>query len=300
MSDIHWIAHAGQRMGFMPSRGGAVTAWTWYRDDVPVDVWRAWDGAHPAIESMACYPMVPWTNRISGGGFTCAGRFHALSPNTANDPYPIHGDGWLQPWTLLQPEEGVVHMELHSDRFAGGPYTYWAQQAFELTPDGLSQSLTVRNESGEALPFGLGLHPWFTSTPRCTVRSAVDGVWMSRPDKIPTGYEAEFPKGWDLNAGIEVSSVVIDNGFGGWSGSGVIEWPERCLRLTMDSELLSPQAGHAMECLLYSPAEPAFFCFEPVTHPIDAPHLPGQPGWVTLAPGESMRLRTRWGLHSLA
>ncbi|GAA6142074.1 hypothetical protein NBRC116584_18920 [Hydrogenophaga sp. 5NK40-0174] len=188
-------------------------------------------------------------------------------------------------------------MELRSHGYGGGPYNYWAQQAFELTQEGLTQSLTVRNESDEAMPFGLGLHPWFTSTPGCTVRSAVEGVWISGPDKIPTGYENDFPRGWDLNAGIEVGSVVIDNGFGGWSGRATIEWPERRLRLTMQSELSSPQAGHALECLLYSPAEPAVFCFEPVTHPIDAPHLPGQPGWVALRPGETMSLRTRWGLQ---
>ena len=33
--------------------------------------------------------MLPWSNRISGGGFEHAGRFHPIAPNRGGEPYPI-------------------------------------------------------------------------------------------------------------------------------------------------------------------------------------------------------------------
>ena len=43
--------------------------------------------------------LVPWSNRISGGGFWFAGQFHPLEPNLPGEPYPIHGDGFSSPWS---------------------------------------------------------------------------------------------------------------------------------------------------------------------------------------------------------
>ena len=43
---------------------------------------------------LASILLVPWSNRISGGGFTFAGKFHPLQPNLPGEPYPIHGNGF--------------------------------------------------------------------------------------------------------------------------------------------------------------------------------------------------------------
>jgi aldose 1-epimerase len=41
--------------------------------------------------------------------------------------------------------------------------------------------------------------------------------------------------------------------------------------------------------IVYSPsAEAPFLCLEPVSHPVDAHNLPGQPGLVRLEPGEGL------------
>lgn len=293
--ELHWLEAHGQRLCLLPSAGGGVAAWQWLRNGTPLDIWRPWDGRTARMQALASYPLLPWSNRISGGGFEHGGRFHALSPNTPGDPYPIHGDGWLQPWSLIAAGAASAQMQLRSDRFGASPYVYDATQVFELREGGLWQSLTVVNRGDEALPFGLGQHPWFTRTPTCRLSAGVSGVWLARPDKIPTGFTAEFPEGWDLNQGAAVDRIVIDNGFGGWSGEALIEWPEHDLALRMGSEVTLPDGSPMRpDCLLYAPAEPAVFCFEPISHPIDAAHLPGQPGWVELRPGEALSLTTRW------
>ena len=100
---IVWLHHAGQHLGLVPTLGGSVAAW---QIDDPqeagarIDLWRPWDGATPDLYQLASFAMVPWSNRISGGGFEHAGQFHPMRPNRVGEPYPIHGDGWLQPWQL--------------------------------------------------------------------------------------------------------------------------------------------------------------------------------------------------------
>ena len=46
--------------------------------------------------------------------------------------------------------------------------------------------------------------------------------------------------------------------------------------------------------LLYRPPDQAFFCLEPVTHPIDCFHLPDRPGLRVLRTGESLAMQVQW------
>ena len=110
---ILWLHRAGQRLGLVPTLGGGVAAWQLEReDDAVLDLWRPWDGHNPDRYSLASFAMLPWSNRISGGGFEHAGQFHAMAPNRVGEPYPIHGDGWLQPWGLAQPDQNTLVMAL--------------------------------------------------------------------------------------------------------------------------------------------------------------------------------------------
>jgi aldose 1-epimerase len=287
---IVWLRHAGQELGLLPSLGGSVAAWRCTMPHGPFDLWRPWDGT-PDLYRTASFAMLPWSNRISGGGFTQDGRFHPMRPNRAGEPYPIHGDGWLQPWALEQPTDDTVRMTLQSHRHDGNPHAYAATQTLRLVPGGLDQSVEVTHLGDAPLPYGLGLHPWFVRTPGLRVQAGVQGVWLSGDDPIPTGYTQALPPDWDLNAGIAAHGSFIDNGFGGWQGQASLHWPEHGLRLTLATP--EPDAD-APCCLVYRPPHGPALCFEPITHPIDAFHMPGRPGLRVLAQGESMRLAVQW------
>ncbi len=294
---VHWLEHADQRLALCPTVGGSVAAWQWLRDELPLDLWRPWNAnsnGKPAPDDMACYPLVPWSNRIGSGGFPHAGTFYPLQPNTHFDPYPIHGDGWQQPWVLQQTGPGAATMSLTSRHQRGAPYHYVAEQTFQLVTGELLQTLSVRNLGTQALPFGLGAHPWFTRTPTCSVQAMVRGVWLAGPDKLPTALSQDFPPGWNLNQGVQPSAAVIDNGYADWQSDALLHWPERNFTLRVSANLQVPGAPNRLDAILYTPEGSDVFCFEPVSHPINAAHLPGQPGWVTLQPNAEMRLSLRW------
>ena len=176
--EVVWLEHHGhqsktasqkqaQKLGLVPAMGGSVAAWQLERDGfAPFDLFRPWDGADYAGDPLrivrASYPLAPWSNRISGGGFVVSedgGKFHSVLPNAAGMPYPIHGDAWQQPWQVTQQDAASLDMTLESNQCNGNPHHYRAVQTFKLVDGGMDQSLTITHLGDTPLPYGLGLHP---------------------------------------------------------------------------------------------------------------------------------------------
>ncbi|WP_022979447.1 aldose 1-epimerase [Ideonella sp. B508-1] len=292
---VTWLEEAGQRLGLLPGLGGGLAAWQRAHRGRWVDLLRPWDGRSLHPGASACQPLAPWSNRVSQGGFTQDGHFHPLWPNTAGDPYPIHGDAWLQPWELVAPSSRQAVMRLRSRGFNGGPHDFEAEQQLTLDGGGLTHRLSVRHLGPERLPYGLGLHPWFPRTQPCEVQAAVQGVWHSHPDRLPLSHARELPADWDLHRGIAGAGRLIDNAFTGWDGRVRLRWPTLGLSLHGQAQAwLGDQPLPGLCCVVYRPEAGDAFCFEPVTHPIDAFHLPDRPGLVELAPGQSLVLQLRW------
>ncbi len=62
------------------------------------------EGADGVLD-MACFPLVPYVNRIRGGRFSFRGREVVLKPNMAGDISPLHGQGWLAAWSVESSSE---------------------------------------------------------------------------------------------------------------------------------------------------------------------------------------------------
>jgi aldose 1-epimerase len=289
-----WLENAEQRLGLVPALGGSVAAWQTQHGGGWLDLWRPWSGESPDRYTFANFAMLPWTNRISRGGFEQAGHFHPVALNRAGEPYPIHGDGWLQAWQLDRPAAHTLRLQLESNRHDGCPYHYRATQTFTLVEGGLDQSLHITHLGDEPLPYGLGLHPYFVRTPGTRITTAVKGVWLCGADPLPTGHTAQIPADWDFNHGAPAHGSFVDNCYTGWSGEAHVDVPEHGLRITMRDLATLQRGANDGFCLMYRPPQGNAFCFEPVTHPIDAFHLPGRPGLRVLAQGESTSLDVQW------
>jgi aldose 1-epimerase len=293
LPEIHTLQSGRQRLRVMPGLGGSIAAWDWQRDAQWLPLLRPWDARSCDLYTTACFPLLPWSNRITAGGFEHAGKAYAVRPNRAGEPYPIHGDGWLQAWSIAAQAEDRITLELDSARFDGNPYTYRARQLLTLRENSLEIELRVTNAGDRALPFGLGLHPYFLHDASTRLQFRSRGVWMSGADPIPTGFAHKLPPSWDYNRPASLEGALIDNCYEGWDGLAMIEDPSRGLRLQMHT---TDRSGYA---LLYRPPGLGYFCLEPVTHPIDAFHMPNRPGLIALAPGEDMVLLTRFSVCEL-
>src|ERR1700757_4482412 len=136
----------------MPSLGGGVARFDLFRGGERIEVFRAWpEGGTDDPNALGLYVLVPWSNRISGRGFTFGGAFHELLPNVAGEPFPIHGDGWLSPWRVSSNEKGYVRLE--REAHGPGPYRYAAMLDYILDPDAMTIRLSATNVAAMALPF---------------------------------------------------------------------------------------------------------------------------------------------------
>jgi len=232
--------------------------------------------------------LIPWSNRISGGGFEFDGRFHAIEPNVNGEPFPLHGDAFQRPWRLTR--RTGTEMELALEDGAIGPYRYHASVRYALEDGALSAVLAVENRAAIRLPYGLGFHPWFPRRPRTLLQASARSVWLEDDRHLPTGVVplASRPD-WDFSQAAPLPDAWVNNAFEGWNGHATIIQPDDAIAVTVEA---SPSLN---VFILYSPARDAdFFCFEPVSHVVDAHH---GSGLTTLEKGASTsaHLRLRWG-----
>ncbi|MFJ4158018.1 aldose 1-epimerase [Pseudomonas sp. NPDC089752] len=227
---------------------------------------------------LGCYPLVPWSNRIAEGGFACPSGWLALPPNTDHDAYPIHGSAWQQAWQVEHHSERRARLHLDSKV----PFAYRATLDVHLHEGCLRLDLQVVHLDERAMWHGLGLHPYFPRYPDTQLQVTARQVWLGEHGRLPSRHAA-IPADWHFDILRELPGSAVDHAFSGWAGACVIE---------------QPSAGYRLECtasgaeyfLLYCPQEQTFFCFEPVTHPINAHHLPGRPGLRLLQQGEELNL----------
>lgn len=248
-----------------PGAGGAITRYALLRGTESLDLFRpalphAAENRVPT--DMSCFPLVPFSNRIRDGRFTFNGRDIRLVPNFPPEPHTIHGHGWKTAWVVTEQADDRLTISYRHDRDAW-PFTYSARQSFVLSGNALQVTLSVSNEGDEPMPVGFGLHPFFVRTPQMRISAAVDAVWLSDDDSMPTELVA-LPDDRRLDLGINPNDVSLDNNFAGWDGVAEIDWADRGVRLTMTAE------GPFGFLVVYTPAGEGFACLEPATNMIDA------------------------------
>ncbi|HGA2320641.1 TPA: aldose 1-epimerase [Pseudomonas putida] len=230
---------------------------------------------------LGCYPLAPWSNRIAEGGFQRPDGWLTLAPNTGHDPYPIHGSAWQQPWQVEHHSERRARLSLDSTV----PFAYRATLDVHLHEGCLHIDLHVTHQESAATWYGLGLHPYFPRHGDTRLQAEAHGVWLAEHGALPSR-QAQIPDHWNFASARRLPTTVVDHAFSEWSGESVIEQPSAGYRLVCN-------ASGAEHFLLFCPHEQPFFCFEPVSHPINAHHLPGRPGLRLLEEGESTRLGFR-------
>ena len=134
---------------------------------------------------MACFPLVPFSNRVRGGQFECDGRVVTLSPNLPGDKSPLHGQGWRNAWGVeMSDPSGATLSFVHEP--GEWPWRYEARQEFALDEAGLTVTLSCRNLSPERMPCGLAMHPYFTCDGQTRIETGVTDVWLIDQDVLPT------------------------------------------------------------------------------------------------------------------
>ena len=247
----------------------------------------------PGILDVACFPLVPFSNRIADGRFNWLGKAMALPPNApaVDARHPLHGYGWLAAWDVADAQADRTRL-VHAYQDGVWPWPYRAQLDYGLDAEGLTARLALTNTGDEPMPAGLGFHPYFPRTRTTRYRGLHRGEWQSGEDPIPATLDAcgEAIDWWE---GQPVATRSVDTVYTGREGMLEIDWPDRAMALT-----IAPSPG--LPCTtLYVPHDADWFCVEPVSHATDAvnPH-PGGEAMAALDPGDTMVAEMRLSVRS--
>jgi aldose 1-epimerase len=284
-NDAVTLSSGNLELRLSPSVGGAISSFTWIGEGGPRPILRECHSPLENVLDAACFPLVPFVNRIRGGCFDFRGRTVRLSPNMAGDPSPLHGQGWLNPWEIGQADASSAVLT-YGHEAGEWPWSYEALQEFRVEANAFHLRLACTNRSDGPMPCGLGFHPYFPCGARTRIVTQVEVVWTVDDNVLPV---ARMPAEGRYAIGDDpVCGRGLDNGYGGWSGRALLtdpDWP-------FEVELSSDEARFFQ---LYSPETGGIFGAEPVTHANAALNEPVE-DWATLGlrilePGETMELK---------
>ena len=267
------------RLTLAPHIGGSIASWQVIASDQPL--LRASDARalrSGSANQLACYPLVPWSNRIGKGGFDGPDHWFALEPNNPAVALPIHGSAWQQAWDVIEHTAHCACLQLDSHH----PFAYRATLRYTLQRGQLSIELSVTHQDERAAWHGLGLHPYLPRTANTRLQANTSQVWLCDAQGLPTE-RTPLPIDWDFNQLNALPQTRLDNCFTDWDGRALISQPDL-------GYALECRATNSQYCLVYCPPDEDFFCFEPVSHPVNAHHLPGRPGLQLLHKGQSANM----------
>ena len=263
------------RLALRPDLGGAI-AGLWFTDAHGEQaVLRSTEPADlTSSRAAACYPLVPYSNRLGYRRFRWHGHDHATAPNFDDNPHSVHGVGWLRPWAVASQAGTEAELRYTHVPDAHWPFAFAARQRFELAGSALTLRLTLTNTDERAQPAGLGWHPYFPKRSRSRLHAEVSSRWEPDASGLPV---RQLPQ-----AGIDgdVAHLGFDHCFDGWQGAARLRDERLSLRLTSSCTRL----------VVYTPATRPYWCVEPVSHVSNAIHMAEPPthGLVDLLPGATL------------
>ncbi|CDX41982.1 conserved hypothetical protein [Mesorhizobium plurifarium] len=269
----------------LSTQGGLI----WRLDANPGNGWQPLlrpppEGSDRDPLKAGCFPLVPFGNRVEGNRFPFDRTEYRLKPNTPWDKHYLHGDGWLGDWTADEQEARVsLSFEFH-----GKLYRYRASQRFECDGAALRTTLGVTNLGERPMPFGLGWHPYFPQTRATTLEAPAKAYWTEKAGWLPDT-RVPVPEALDFKQPRTLPRGWVNNGFEGWDGAASIVWPERHMRLEIETAPALSRYFVFVSDRTFDPHyREDFFCFEPMSHSANGHNLPDFGGLTVLAPGQGI------------
>ncbi len=266
--------HAGALRLALRADLGASIAGLWHRD---TPVLRSLDPAElDDVAQAACFPLLPYANRLGHGRFRFKGRDHSVSQNLPGEPHALHGVGWRRPWTIDSHTAQDAVMRLSHQADADWPYAFEAVEHVNLTPSALGIQLILTNTDVAPQPVGMGWWLRFPKRARSRLHIELGQRWEADVTGLP------IRKVNQPGVDGDVSHLDFDHAFEGWSGPARIRDERFSLQLRAGTSYL----------VLQSHPDDDQFAIAPCSHVPNAIHMadPTAHGLRSLQPGESCEM----------
>jgi aldose 1-epimerase len=218
-SGTQHVLRAGDAEAVIAGVGASLRSFTQDGRDLVVP-YRA-DEVRPGYRGAT---LAPWPNRVVDGRYRFAGEELILALTEPERGHALHG---LLAWT----EYGVVdkgpsHVSLSAtvEPQTGYPWRVLVEATYELTAEGLTQTVRASNDSDEPAPWGTGPHPYLVGgsgrVDEWTLHLPAERVLEVTPDRlVPTrlsGVEVDSAR-FDFRTPRLIGAAEIDHAFTGLS-----------------------------------------------------------------------------------
>lgn len=245
--------------------------------------------------------LFPFPNRIEKGRYTWKGKEYQLPVSDAFGN-AIHGFVMDRPWRVVvaDAQTAVAEFQLSidaPDRLELWPSDFLIEVRYTLRRACLRADVRIVNAGHQALPWGLGTHPYFkaplgrqSQMGQCLVQVPAASTW-ELTDCLPTGRVLPVDPERDLRQGAELEGLKLDDVLTGIQSTGG----------TVVSSLFDPAAGLMVtqvtdqlfrEYVVFTPPGRPCVCIEPYTCVTNAINLEPQgidAGWRVLPVGGEIR-----------
>ncbi len=245
--------------------------------------------------------LVPWPNRTAGGRWTWGGAVQQLDLSEPATGNAIHGLLRHTFYDVVERSADAVTLGARVAPRTGWPVPLATQVRYAVAADGLTVTHTVRNIGADAVPFGVGAHPYIragnAATDDCALRLG-SSTALPLDGGLPTGPARPAADDDDFSAGHPLAGRELDHAYGGCApvaGDTLVRHrlvgPDGGVELWADPDFRWVQVFTPDD----HPGRGRAVAVEPMTCPPDA--LNSGTDLITLQPGESWT--GSWGLRPI-
>lgn len=180
------------------------------------------------------FVLFPTPNRVAGFSYTWKGRVVPMKKR--GHVVEIHGLVFDEPWTHVAPQVKTncvsvrtsLAVTKHSDMYGAFPFPCTLTLEYILYSNKVTVAYTVKNNGSSPMPFGFGLHPYFSRL--CnddkTLIKVPAASWMDAPKStlLPTGKLIPVKgKPYDLRKPVALRALNLDHVYTDRMGDGIAE-----------------------------------------------------------------------------
>jgi aldose 1-epimerase len=284
------IANDNLSVAITPSFGAIYNIWN--NHGAPL----LWQPGYPkdAVTPIGgCFPLVPYANRVKNSVFTLASKKYRIADNHCQQPHALHGDGWTTEWRVLA--KGKTWIKL-GHRSHLHPFNYRAEQTIEILDNSLSISISITHLGDEPMPYGVGFHPWFIKYEDTQLYAPATRIWYEDHQHFPTK-TSTVPTLLDFSSeNKKLPSGFINNLFNGWQANDKKQYLAEVCYPSINRSI-SIQASEPLNRYMLYQNGSDFFCFEPVSHNVDAHNNDHMPGLKILTTNQNITANLQLGFN---